>query len=123
MSRITYGVDGHGVKSYFCNYCELVFGPVDRDQIKHECDRSKPQYHSRDKFHENHPLFKDVKMKCNCKNYKSYKSTLATGVIHAPSMALDACVNCDAERDAATARLDEKQAMMERVVKFGGIVD
>lgn len=50
MSRISWGVDGHGVKSYFCNYCELVFGEVDPDSIKHNCDTSKPRYHNRDIF-------------------------------------------------------------------------
>ena len=46
---ITWGVDGHGVKHYLCDYCELVFGPVDPDTIWHECDRSQPKGHNRDK--------------------------------------------------------------------------
>jgi hypothetical protein len=50
MSRITWAVDGYGSKHYFCDYCELVFGIVDPDTIKHECDTSKPRYHNRDKF-------------------------------------------------------------------------
>ena len=50
MSRPTWAVDGYGTKHYFCGYCELVFGAVDVDTIKHECDTSKPKYHNRDKF-------------------------------------------------------------------------
>ncbi|MCP4338506.1 MAG: hypothetical protein GY799_06360 [Desulfobulbaceae bacterium] len=53
MSRISWGVDGFGTKSYFCNYCELVFGEIDPVEIKHDCDKSKPRYHNRDKFHNN----------------------------------------------------------------------
>ena len=49
MSRIAWGVDGKGVKHYFCHYCELVFGDVDKEKIKHKCDTSKPKYHNRDK--------------------------------------------------------------------------
>ena len=59
MIRISWGVDKFGAKSYFCNYCELVFGPVDKDQIKHDCDISKPKYHNRDKFHKDYPIIKD----------------------------------------------------------------
>lgn len=61
--------------------------------------------------------------KCKCGNYKSYMSTMLKGAIYAPMMPLDACVNCDRERDLPTGRLDEKQAMMQKVHKFGGIVD
>ena len=50
MSRISWGVDKHGIKSYFCNYCELVFGEVDPDLIDHICDTTKPKYHNRDVF-------------------------------------------------------------------------
>jgi hypothetical protein len=50
MSRISWGVDGYGEKSYFCHYCELVFGKIDSETINHKCDTSKPQYHNRDKF-------------------------------------------------------------------------
>lgn len=50
-SDIGWGLDGFGVKSYFCTYCELVFGDVDPDTITHECDETKPRYHNRDKYH------------------------------------------------------------------------
>jgi len=50
ISRLSWGVDGYGEKHYFCNYCELVFGPVAPDEIKHKCDTSKPRYHNRDRF-------------------------------------------------------------------------
>lgn len=50
MSRITWGVDGYGQRNYFCEYCELVFGAVDRDTIDHNCDTSRPKYHNRDVF-------------------------------------------------------------------------
>jgi hypothetical protein len=50
MSLISWGVDKFGVKSYFCNYCELVFGEVDPDSIKHDCDTTKARYHNRDIF-------------------------------------------------------------------------
>ena len=52
MSRIAWGVDGYGQRSYFCEYCELVFGPVDRDTIDHDCDISRPKCHNRDVFAE-----------------------------------------------------------------------
>lgn len=49
MSRITHGVDGLGIKHYLCDHCELVFGDVDPTKIKHDCDKSKPKGHNRDK--------------------------------------------------------------------------
>lgn len=52
MSRITWGVDGYGIKHYLCDYCYLVFGNVDKDSIEHECDTSRPRYHNRDKQHD-----------------------------------------------------------------------
>ena len=52
MSRIVWGVDGYGTKHYLCDYCGLVFGDVDPELIKHECDTSKPRYHNRDKLAE-----------------------------------------------------------------------
>lgn len=48
--EITWGVDGYGAKHYLCDYCELVFGPVDPDEIEHKCDITKPKGHNRDKF-------------------------------------------------------------------------
>lgn len=47
MSRITWGVDGYGQRHYLCDYCELLFGCVDPDTIKHNCDTSLPRYHNR----------------------------------------------------------------------------
>ncbi|WBA79599.1 hypothetical protein [Endozoicomonas sp. GU-1] len=48
----TWGVDGNGKRHYLCEYCELIFGDVDPDTIKHDCDTSKPRYHNRDKYHD-----------------------------------------------------------------------
>lgn len=48
--NIGWGVDGFGVKHYLCKHCELVFGDVDSDEIKHECDESAPRYQNRDKL-------------------------------------------------------------------------
>jgi hypothetical protein len=50
LSRFSWAVDGYGSIHYLCRYCELVFGAVDADTIKHECDTSRPKYHNRDKF-------------------------------------------------------------------------
>jgi hypothetical protein len=53
MSRISWGVDGYGVKHYLCAHCELVFGVVDIDQIKHECNEAEVRkYCNRDKVSE-----------------------------------------------------------------------
>ena len=52
MSRITWGVDGYGQKHYLCDYCELFFGDVDPNTIKHNCDTSRPKYHNRGVFSE-----------------------------------------------------------------------
>jgi len=49
MSLITWGVDGYGVRHYCCRHCELYFGPVDPDQITHDCDTIKPKYQNRGK--------------------------------------------------------------------------
>ena len=49
MSRIAWGANGHGVKHYLCDYCELEFGVVDPETIQHKCDTSKPRYHNRGK--------------------------------------------------------------------------
>ena len=47
MPKISWGVDGYGVRHYVCNHCWLEFGPVDPDEIEHICDESKPMYHRR----------------------------------------------------------------------------
>jgi len=49
LSRITWGVNGHGEKTYLCSYCYLVFGKVNPDTIHHVCDTSKPRYENRNK--------------------------------------------------------------------------
>ena len=49
QASIGWGVDAYGNKHYLCNYCELVFGKVNPEEIRHECDKSKPRYHNRDK--------------------------------------------------------------------------
>ncbi len=53
MSRITWGVDGFGVRHYVCDYCEAYFGSgIDPSLMFHKCDKTKPRYHNRGK-HEN----------------------------------------------------------------------
>jgi hypothetical protein len=47
LSKIAYGLDGQGKAHYICDYCELYFGVVDLDLIKHECDETKPRYQNR----------------------------------------------------------------------------
>lgn len=37
--RLTWGVDGFGVKHYLCADCQKVFGPINPDLIKHECKK------------------------------------------------------------------------------------
>ena len=49
---IGWGVDGFGVRHYLCDYCEIVFGDVDPDEIAHKCDTSKPRYYNRDRRHD-----------------------------------------------------------------------
>ena len=49
VSKISWGVDGHGRRHYICDYCELYFGVVDRYKINHKCDKSKPAHHNRGK--------------------------------------------------------------------------
>ena len=48
MSRITWGVNGYGVKYYLCSHCELEYGTV-KPESDCGCDKSKPKYHNRDK--------------------------------------------------------------------------
>ena len=50
--KIAWGVDGFGRRHYLCDYCELVFGPIKIESIKHKCDTSKPRYSNRDKIYE-----------------------------------------------------------------------
>lgn len=38
--NITWGIDGFGVKHYLCSDCHAVFGPIDIDQISHDCVQS-----------------------------------------------------------------------------------
>lgn len=47
MPKISWGMDGYGVKHYVCSYCWLEFGSVDPNEIEHTCDESKPMYHRR----------------------------------------------------------------------------
>lgn len=52
MGALSWGVDGFGRRHYVCNYCELVFGVIDPSEVDHECDKSKPRYHNKDKHAE-----------------------------------------------------------------------
>ena len=61
MSLISWGVDGFGNKHYFCRYCEIVFGSIDKEKIRHECDTNKPKYHNRDKLDKINPEYKAIK--------------------------------------------------------------
>ena len=50
MSYLTWGVDASGKRHYLCKHCELVFGIVEPSKIFHECDKTKPKYHNKDKI-------------------------------------------------------------------------
>ena len=48
MSRLTWGVDGYGVKHYLCSHCEEVFGPINPEEIKHTCQKEKEAANAKD---------------------------------------------------------------------------
>jgi Zn-finger nucleic acid-binding protein len=51
---------------------------------------------------------------CKCGNYKPYSDTIEDSVIYAPTMPLDACVNCSGVRYDLTALQKENDELILR---------
>lgn len=47
MTKVTWGIDGFGIRYYICEHCELSFGNIDINDIEHDCDKSKSKYSNR----------------------------------------------------------------------------
>ncbi len=45
--RITHGIDGHGIKHYICEWCELQFGTERPDFDYHNCGTNGVEHSSR----------------------------------------------------------------------------
>lgn len=54
---------------------------------------------------------------CNCGNYLPYKGTMEPGVIYAPCMPMDACVNCTYTKPISEESLNRA---MKRVKELRG---